>query len=79
MGQAVRFSTAGDWMEGYKCVFEMKSWPIDVKVTWKMGAIPAARLYYTKYKLHPPPGLEQASLVLIRLGPKSLGAETFCY
>ena len=46
-----------------------------------MGAIPAARLYYTKYKLHPPPtsGLEQASLVLIRLGPKSLGAETFCY
>ena len=29
-GQVVRLSTAGDWMEGYKCIFEMKSWPIDV-------------------------------------------------
>ena len=29
-GQVVRLSTAGDWMKGYKCIFEMKSWPIDV-------------------------------------------------
>ena len=29
-GQVVRLNTAGDWMEGYKCIFEMKSWPIDV-------------------------------------------------
>ena len=28
--QVVRLSTAGDWMEGYKCILEMKSWPIDV-------------------------------------------------
>ena len=36
-GQVVRLSTAGDWMEGYKCIFEMKSWPIDVLMTWKWG------------------------------------------
>ena len=29
-GQVVRLRTAGDWMEGYKCIFEMKSWSIDV-------------------------------------------------
>ena len=29
-GQVVRLSTAGDWTEGYKCILEMKSWPIDV-------------------------------------------------
>ena len=28
--QVVRLNTAGDWMEGYKCIFKMKSWPIDV-------------------------------------------------
>ena len=28
--QVVIFSTAGDWMEGYKCIFEMESWHIDV-------------------------------------------------
>ena len=27
-GQVVRLSTAGDWMEGYKCILEKKSWPI---------------------------------------------------
>ena len=54
-GQVVRLSTAEDWMEGYKCIFEMKSWPIDVQITWKMGAIPAAHLYHTKYRELPPP------------------------
>ena len=29
-GQVVKLSTAGYWMEDYKCIFEMKSWPIDV-------------------------------------------------
>ena len=29
-GQVARLSTAGDWMEDYKCILEMKSWPIDV-------------------------------------------------
>ena len=41
-------------MEGYKCIFEMKSWPIDVLMTWKMGANPAARLYHTIYRELPP-------------------------
>ena len=36
-GQVARLSTAGDWMEGYKCIFKMKSWPIDVLMTWKWG------------------------------------------
>ena len=54
-GQVVRFSTAGEWMEGYKCISEMKSWSIDVQITRKMGAIPAARLYHTKYREFPPP------------------------
>ena len=29
-GQVVILSTAEDWMEGYKCILEMKSWPVDV-------------------------------------------------
>ena len=29
-GQVVRLSTAGDWIEGYNCILEKKSWPIDV-------------------------------------------------
>ena len=26
----VRLSTAGDYMVGYKCILEKKSWPIDI-------------------------------------------------
>ena len=29
-GQVVRLSTGGGRMEGYKCILEKKSWPIDV-------------------------------------------------
>ena len=29
-GQVVRLSTAGVCIEGYKCILEKKSWPIDV-------------------------------------------------
>ena len=37
-------------MEGYKCIFEMK-----------MGVIPAARLYHTKYRELPHPRVSRLS------------------
>ena len=61
----------------------MKLWSIDVWMTWKMGAIPAARLYHTKYReLPPPPGgtmwlIGHSFWIFTRiyLGLKQLGCE----
>ena len=54
-GQVVRLSTAGDWIEGCNCILEKKSWPIDVKITWKRGLF--QRHVCTKQNIgsYPPP------------------------
>ena len=57
-GQMARLSTARDWMEGYKCIFEMKSWPINVLMTWKWGLFQrhVCTIQYIGSYPPPPPG-----------------------